>query len=77
MTANFDNGTLTGTSSNTFVTVNGTFSGSNLGGNVTFFGMNGAVEGVVGSNGAAGVFHGGGTSGTLGNTVFSGGFVVN
>jgi len=51
--------------------------GNALGGSVTSLDVTGTVEGVVSGSSAVGAFQGGGTSATIGNTVFSGGFVVD
>lgn len=69
LTANFNTGTLIGSSS--YLTVNGTFAGSNLSGSVTYRGLPGALTGLVGATGAVGAFHGNGAT-----DLYAGGFMV-
>ncbi len=67
--ANFDTETLIGSS--TYLTVNGTFAGNNLSGNVTYRGLTGALTGLVGATGAVGAFQGNGAT-----DLYAGGFMV-
>jgi len=69
LTANFNTGTLIG--SNAYLTVNGTFAGSNLSGSVVYRGLPGALTGLVGATGAVGAFHGNGAA-----DLYAGGFMV-
>ena len=84
LTADFDDRTLTGTgtgidggisnfyANNNVLTVNGTFSGDELSGTVSYDGVSGPMTGLVGSNEAIGVFHGNDD-----HQVHAGGFIVN
>lgn len=69
LSADFGQGTLTGSSSG--LSVNGTFAGETLSGSVTYDGVDGRLRGLVGDDEAIGVFHGEGNS-----EIFAGGFVV-
>ncbi|WP_238368607.1 hypothetical protein [Mesobacterium pallidum] len=71
LTADFDDGTLSGTSTDRRLRVRGTFSGRDLSGEVTFDNDDGDLEGLVGPGKAIGVFHGNDDT-----DVFAGGFIV-
>lgn len=72
LTADFDAATLTGTSDNQVLSVNGQIgSGTTLGGSVRYLGVSGVLQGVVGVDGAVGAFHGNNAE-----TIFAGGFVT-
>lgn len=68
-TADFANGTLT--ASDGTLTINGTFVGTTLDGNVIFQGTQGDMMGVIGAAGALGAF-----VGDDGVNVYSGGFIA-
>jgi len=84
LTANFDNGTLTGGGTGldgglvnfylreNVLSVNGTISGTALRGSVTYDGVTGPLRGLVGSNEVIGAFHG-----HTDNQVHAGGFIAN
>ncbi len=65
-------GTLVGGSNDGTLAVNGTFTGTSLGGSATFDGVSGPLKGLVGGNEAIGVFHGHNST-----TTHAGGFIVN
>lgn len=65
-------GTLTGGSSSGRLSVNGTFTGTSLGGTASFDGVSGPLDGLVGGDEAIGVFHGHNSTKT-----HAGGFIVN
>ncbi|MEM8980692.1 MAG: hypothetical protein AAGD04_14490 [Pseudomonadota bacterium] len=69
MTGDFDAGTLTGSSGD--LTVNGTLSGTTLGGTVTYDGQDGTLTGLAGADQAFGAFHS--ASGTM---IYAGGFAA-
>jgi len=69
LTADFTAGTLIGSGAG--LTVNGTFSGSDLSGDASYGGLNGALTGKVGTTGAVGAFHG-----NSGTDIYAGGFMV-
>lgn len=72
LTANFGNNTLTGTSNQGRLVVNGSVSGSSaLSGSVTLNGVSGTLSGLAGSDQTYGVFHGNNDS-----TIFAGGFAA-
>lgn len=72
--ANVNTGALTGSGSD--IDVNGTISGGDIGGSVTFRGLDGSttgsLDGIIGSSTAIGAFHGNDST-----TVFAGGFNVS
>lgn len=70
MLADFSAGTLTGSGGD--LTVHGTFNSQNLGGTVNYNGQNGALQGLVGGDGAVGVFQGNDL-----DEILVGGFTVN
>ena len=71
LTASIDEGTITGTSDNSALVVNGTVSGGNIGGSVTYNGQSGDLDGIYGEDAAVGIFHGNNAE-----TIFAGGFLV-
>ncbi|MFT6451879.1 MAG: hypothetical protein ACJA06_001366 [Halocynthiibacter sp.] len=70
LTADFDGNTLSGTGGN--LSVDGAISNGNLSGNVTYKGVNGALDGVIGADRAVGAFHG-----NSADTIYAGGFIVD
>jgi len=70
LVADFDGGTLTGTSDGGTLAVDGDIgTGTSLTGSVTYLGVNGALRGNVGTDRTIGVFHGNDE-----DTIFAGGF---
>ena len=72
LVADFDRNTLSGTSDNSLLRVNGTFEGKALGGSVVYRGMSGELSGRVGANQAVGAFHG-----KTDTSIMAGGFMVD
>lgn len=83
LTADFGAGTLTGSSrgqnlifsdyhNGNSISVNGRFSGNDLNGTVSYNGVSGPLDGLIGENEAIGVFHA-----DRGSQIHSGGFIVN
>ena len=68
--SDFDAGTQQGTSGN--LTVNGTFSRSDLNGSVSYMGTGGNLDGLIGVTQAVGAFHSNNFS-----SIFAGGFIVD
>ncbi len=61
------------------LTVNGTVNGTDIGGTVTFNGVQGNLDGLIGGNRAIGAFHGEGNvgPGTDDDYMYAGGFIAN
>lgn len=59
--------------------VNGTVNGTDIGGTVTYNGVQGNLDGLIGSNRAIGAFHGEGNvgPGTSDDYMYAGGFIAN
>ena len=73
LTADYGAGTLTGSAGFSYpITVNGTISGTTLRGTVTYDGVTGPLEGLVGAIEAVGAFHGNSDT-----QLHAGGFIVN
>ena len=70
LTADFDTNRLTGTSTDTRLSVNGTIGGTELSGSVTYRNTRGALDGVIGADQTVGVFHG-----NTEDIIFAGGFI--
>ena len=70
LTADFDAGTLTGSTGG--LEVNGRMTGSDLGGGVSYRGVRGGLDGLVGSDQAIGAFHGNNA-----DLIYSGGFLTD
>lgn len=70
LTGDFDTNTLSGSSG--LLTVNGTIASGTLDGTVTYNGLTGPLDGVIGSDRAVGVFHGDSSS-----QIFAGGFMLD
>ncbi len=70
LSADFDGNTLSGRSGD--LAVNGTISNGDLSGGVTYDGVSGALDGMIGSDRSVGVFHGNNA-----DTIFAGGFIVD
>ena len=68
--ADFGDNTLTGASGD--LSIDGRISGGQLDGTVTYLGVDGALDGLVGSDTAVGAFHG-----DSGSTIYAGGFVAD
>ncbi len=66
----FGNGTLTGSSG--LLSVDGNFSSANLNGTVTYNGVSGTLDGLVGGTQTVGVFHGNNFE-----AIYAGGFIVD
>lgn len=71
ISVDYDDNTLAGTSDNGRLVVDGTFNGSNLDGGVTYEGISGDLDGLVGGLEAVGIFHG-----KDNETIYAGGFRV-
>ncbi|MBB5722563.1 hypothetical protein FHS72_002189 [Loktanella ponticola] len=69
LTADFARGTLV--SSNSPVTVNGKLDGRDLSGTVSYRGVNGQLDGLVGGDKTVGAFHGNNA-----NLIYAGGFIA-
>lgn len=72
LTADFAGQTLTGISDNGLLAVNGTFNSQDLNGSVTYRGIPGQLDGLVGGDQAVGVFHG-----QTSTAIMAGGFMVD
>ena len=71
LTADFDAQTLTGTSDAGVLEVDGTISGTEVGGSVVYHDVEGDLEGVIGADAVIGAFHGHDA-----DEVFAGGFIA-
>ena len=73
LVADINAGTFVGTSDqDSNLSVNGAFTGNDLSGTVTYRGVEGDLEGLIGGNEAVAAFHGNDA-----RTVFAGGFIAN
>ncbi len=70
LTADLDEGTLTGSSGEGLLSVSGTFSGTDLSGDVTYRGVDGDLDGVIGEDRTVGAFHG-----NTADLIYAGGFI--
>ncbi|MEE9454794.1 MAG: hypothetical protein V3V13_10485 [Paracoccaceae bacterium] len=71
-TIDFAAGTMIGEGDGQDLTINGTFSGTDINGTVTYFGVTGALDGILVPTQAIGIFHG--HDDTM---VYAGGFVID
>ena len=76
--ANFENDILVDDGGSDLA-VNGTVNGSDIGGTVTYNGVQGNLDGLIGGNRAIGAFHGEGNvgPGTNDDYMYAGGFIAN
>lgn len=70
LTANFDSNRLTGTSTGGSLNVDGRIGGTDLSGDVTYRGVGGTLDGVIGADRTVGAFHGNNA-----DVIFAGGFI--
>jgi len=71
LNVDFSNGTVSGGNGG-LLSVDGPFAGDDLSGSVTYYGVEGPLDGLVGANEAIGVFHGNSDT-----DLHAGGFIVN
>lgn len=72
LNANFNNGTLRGTSDDGDLVVRGNFDSKDIDGSVEYIGVDGDLDGLIGGDRTVGIFHGEGEG-----EIFAGGFIAD